>query len=549
LNIHLLGDVTIDGTGQMVLFRATTIDADNGGVLTNGAGHTIGGGDNTNLNVSIVNNGLIGTGGTGQLSLSGPTVTNNGTLSAGNSSVMQQSGDSTLTNYDAATQTLTGGVYEANDNGRLNLNIGPVVINAASVTLAGAAPHFDAINSIRENRGVFEVNGGAKFSTATSTADEQFVAGDALSNFHVLTVGSNSSINVNGNYTQGSVATLNIEIGSDNPTSGFAQLNVSGNARLAGRLNVTLVNGFKPGANQKFQIINTAGRTGTFSEVHGASVTYTSTGVIIHPNGAPIPPAGQLLNISTRIRVLTGDKALIGGFIVTGSVPKKVIIRALGPSLSESGVTGALQDPMLELFAGNTSLAKNDNWKQNQQAEIKATGVAPTKDAEAAIVRTLAPGSYTAIVRGKNGTGIGLIEVYDLSAAADAKLANISSRGFVDTGENALIGGFIAGGKGPGATDTTVVVRVLGPSLKNSGVSDPLSDPMLQLVNANGTTVRSNDSWKSDQEAELEAIGIQPSNDVEPALAVTLSAGNYTAIVRGKDNGTGVALVEIYNVQ
>lgn len=179
--------------------------------------------------------------------------------------------------------------------------------------------------------------------------------------------------------------------------------------------------------------------------------------------------ADRLLNISTRFRVLEGDNALIGGFIITGTEPKKVIIRGMGPSLGN--IAGRLKDPTLEPFNASGSLAKNDNWKQSQQAQIEATGIPPGNDAEAASVRTLAPGNYTAVVRGKNDTiGIGLVEVYDLSQRANSKLANISSRGFVDTGDNGLIGGFIAGGIG-GGTNTKVVVRALGPSLKRPGNS------------------------------------------------------------------------------
>ncbi|MFN2509646.1 MAG: hypothetical protein ABR589_12845, partial [Chthoniobacterales bacterium] len=177
-------------------------------------------------------------------------------------------------------------------------------------------------------------------------------------------------------------------------------------------------------------------------------------------------------------------------------------------------------------------------------AEIQASGVAPTNNAEAAIVRTLNPGNYTAVVRGKNNSvGIGVVEVYDLAQGAKAKLANISSRGFVDAGDNALIGGFFTGG-----TSTKVVIRALGPSLGDLGVAGSLGDPTVQLVNSNGATVRFNDNWKSDQQAQLEAIGIQPKKDAEAALVETLPAGAYTAIVRGKGDTTGVGLVEVYNV-
>jgi len=268
------------------------------------------------------------------------------------------------------------------------------------------------------------------------------------------------------------------------------------------------------------------------------------------------PPTGQLLNISTRMEVLQGDEVLIGGFIVTGSDPKKVIVRGIGPSLP---VNGSLADPTLELHQGNTTLATNDNWKindqtgQSQEAEIQATTIPPKNDLESAIVATLNPGSYTAVLAGKNGgTGIGLVEVYDLAQGANSKLANISSRGFVDTGDNVMIGGLIAGG--PSGGSTRVLVRALGPSLTNSGVAGALGDPTLELHDGNGTTIASNDNWKtrpdgSSQQTEIEGTGIPPSNDLESALVRLLSPGSYTAIVRGVNGTTGVGLVEAYNLQ
>ena len=256
-------------------------------------------------------------------------------------------------------------------------------------------------------------------------------------------------------------------------------------------------------------------------------------------------PGGSLLNISTRLRVGTGENALIGGFIVTGNEPKKVIIRAIGPSLASQGVAGVLQDPTLELIDGaGTPIVSNDNWRSDQEAEIEATTIPPGNDAESAIVATLAPGAYTAVMRGAGeSTGVGLVEVYDLAGAADSELANISSRGFVQTGEDVMIGGFIVG------AGTRVIVRAIGPSLGNQGVAGALQDPTLQLVDANGTEVRANDNWKSDQQAEIEATGVPPNNDAESALVAALPAGNYTAVVRGTGETTGVGLVEVYNLQ
>ena len=249
-------------------------------------------------------------------------------------------------------------------------------------------------------------------------------------------------------------------------------------------------------------------------------------------------------NIATRLPVRTGENVLIGGLIVVGDAPKRLIIRALGPSLAASGVAGTLQDPILEIYRGENLQSSNNNWKDTQELEIRNTGVAPTDDREAAIAAIVQPGSYTAVLRGVGDTtGVGLIEVYDLEQRPDSKLANISSRGFVFTGENVLIGGFIVG------PATKVVVRAIGPSLGNGGVAGALQDPTLDLVNANGEVLRTNDNWKGTQRAELEAIGIQPSDDRESALVATLTAGNYTAVVRGVGSNTGVGLVEVYNVQ
>lgn len=262
--------------------------------------------------------------------------------------------------------------------------------------------------------------------------------------------------------------------------------------------------------------------------------------------GLGASPPSQLLNISTRLRVQTGENVLIGGFIITGTDPKKVIIRGIGPSLAQF-FNGALADPTLELYQGNTLIDGNDNWI-DRRAEIEATGIPPTNDLEAAIVRTLAPGAYTAIVRGKNNsTGIGLVEAYDLDQAANSKLANISTRGFVDSGDNVMIGGFIIGNSGGGGA--TVVVRAIGPALGNFGIAGALQDPTLDLVNAQGVVLRSNNNWKETQQTEIESVDLQPGDDRECALAQTLAPGNYTAIVRGKDNTTGVGLVEVYNVE
>jgi len=282
--------------------------------------------------------------------------------------------------------------------------------------------------------------------------------------------------------------------------------------------------------------------------VSGTSGPLASAELYVSGQPTPTPtPAGApatLGNISTRLRVETGDNALIGGFIVTGTQPKKVIVRAIGPSLGTT-FPDRLADPTLELRnAAGALLASNDNWRSTQQAEIIATGVPPSDDAESAIVATLPANNagYTAIVRGaNNATGIGVVEAYDLDRTVNSKLANISTRGSVQTGNNVLIAGTIVLGQAA----QRVIVRALGPSL---GVAGSMADPTLELRNASGTVLASNDNWRSTQEAEIIATGIPPTNDMESAIVTTLPANNaaYTAIVRGANNMTGIAVVEVY---
>ena len=263
-----------------------------------------------------------------------------------------------------------------------------------------------------------------------------------------------------------------------------------------------------------------------------------------------VPVPSQFLNISTRVRVGTGDDALIGGVILRGSAQKKVLVRALGPSLTQFGLTGVLADPILEVRGPNGALiASNDNWRSTQQTEIEMTGLQPSQDAESAIVADLAATDHTAIVRGtNNGTGIGVVEVYDLDVLADSRLANISTRGLVQPGDNVMIGGFIPGG---GSATLRVLLRAMGPSLSQFGVANPLADPTLQLRDANGALVASNDNWRDDpaQETLINDTGIPPGNNNESAIVATLAPAPHTAIVAGKGSATGVALVEAYHLQ
>ena len=244
----------------------------------------------------------------------------------------------------------------------------------------------------------------------------------------------------------------------------------------------------------------------------------------------------------------TGDNVLIGGFIVSGTDPKEVLIRGIGPSLTAFGVDGALADPVLELHKPDGTIVTNDNWKATQQAAIAATGLAPTDDLESAILVTLDPGAYTAILSGKNGgTGVGLVEAYDLDQAAASTFANISTRGFVATGDNVMIGGFIVGGGGGGAS--TVVVRAIGPSLTPFGVANALQNPTLELHDSSGALVSANDDWMDGPDHQtISDDGLAPANAKESAILGTLAPGAYTAIVSGVGGTSGVGLVETYNL-
>lgn len=280
---------------------------------------------------------------------------------------------------------------------------------------------------------------------------------------------------------------------------------------------------------------------------HGAccnmigSVAVTGASPTPTPTPSATPATGTLANISTRLAVETGDNVLIGGFIITGVDPISVLVRAIGPSLP---VTGPLADPTLELHDGTgATIASNNDWMDapNEQ-EIIDTTIPPADPSESAILMDLPPDSYTAIVSGMNsGTGVGLVEAYDLALSANSRLANISTRGLVQTGDDILIGGFII----VGGTAQEVLVRAIGPSLPVDGA---LADPMLELHDQNGAIIASNDDWRSDQEAEIIATTIPPTEDAESAILMTLSADSYTAIVRGKNDTTGVALVEAYGL-
>lgn len=258
--------------------------------------------------------------------------------------------------------------------------------------------------------------------------------------------------------------------------------------------------------------------------------------------------AEKLANISTRVEAGAGDNALIGGFIVTGTASKKVIVRAMGPSLNNFGVTSALADPTLELHDNTGAvIATNDNWADTQETEVNASGIPPANELESAIVRTLPPGAYTAVVNGKDGgTGTALVEVFDLSPGSESTLANISTRGAVGPQSDVMIGGFIINGT---SGNTRVLVRTAGPSLISAGVPNAMPDPMLELRDVNGTLISANDNWREGPELEIQESKLAPANDLESAIITTLPSGPYTAVIHERNGESGIGLFEVYNLQ
>jgi hypothetical protein len=284
-----------------------------------------------------------------------------------------------------------------------------------------------------------------------------------------------------------------------------------------------------------------------FREFALQTVTVSGSDVNVTVTLEPLPPTGNtLVNLSTRGIVQTGDDVLIGGFIVPGLAPKKVLLRAIGPSLANFGVSGTLGDPTLSLFNGSgAQIGFNDDWMTSPDKQAIIDTAPPANDKESAIIATLAPGNYTAKVAGAgSATGVALVELYDLNSFSSSTLANIATRGRINEGENVLIAGYIVGGYKP----QRVVVRAIGPSLTQVGVAGALGDPVLDLHNAQGTIIISNNDWQDSQKQELIDTTIPPSDPKESALVVDLTPGNYTAVVSGVGGSTGVGLAEVYNI-
>ena len=422
---------------------------------------------------------------------------------------------------------------------------------ATSASRKGVAKAATAVDAIVQSGGSINLNGirlvGPVVLNGGVLSGSGLIYGDLTNDGGFIAPGNSAgAIGVTGDFIQTASGSLLLEFGGINSyRPDFDQLKIGGEATLGGKLIAKTINGFTPDGSTRFAPLSYASATGDFGSTSGnLQLDLRDTGATLAIAGANTP-SPKLLNIATRLRVERGQDALIGGFIITGSAPKRVIIRALGPSLAGRGIAGGVANPTLELFRPDGS-EFNDNWRDTQEGDVAGTGIAPTDDREAAIVATLEPGvGYTAVVRGAGDTtGVGLVEVYDLDAAAPSTLANISTRGLVQTGENVMIGGLIIGGDQP----AKVLIRAIGPSLGAAGVAGALADPTLELYTAEGA-VFTNDDWRATQEGEIIASTVAPGDSREAAILTTLPPGNYTAIVRGKNDSAGVALVEAYNLQ
>ncbi len=487
---------------------------------------------------------LIGPYGAGLLSENGL-----GLIAPNGGTIISNDGASLITNDGGSLITNDGGSLITNDGGSIISNDGASIVaqgGGNGPTRLGAP----ATSGLIQTSGETDLGGLIMIGNVSLEggvlSGSGLIAGNLTNSAGFVSPGHSAGmITVAGDFAQSADGTLIVEEGGPLPNQ-FDQVMCTGSASLGGSLDIKLIDGYTPDTADTLSPIAASNVSGSFSSVSSnAQAAVTADGVLLSVDPAlPSPQAAKPLNISTRLNVQTGDNVLIAGFIVNGPAgsTKKVLIRAIGPSLP---LVGSLADPVLELHPSGGDVVTNDNWKSDQQSEIATTGLQPTSDLESAIIATLPVGAHTAIVKGQNnGAGIGLVEVYDLEGDnPEVELANISTRGKVETGDNVMIGGFIVGGTEP----TTVLIRALGPSLAASGVTGVLENPILELHDSNGNTTV-NDDWRSSQALEIEN-SLPPSNDAESALSITLVPGAYTAIVRGNADTTGVALVEVYNLQ
>ena len=554
--IRPLGALNFKQTGGKV--QATGIISENSaGLVAQGGGN------------AIPTASLISQDGGGLVNKSGGTV-----VSHDGGSVVSHDGGSVISNDGGSVISNDGGSVVSHDGGSL---IGPdgstlVAQGGGNLVAQGGG---NVISTNGSTNGVSFETSSLKVATASSgytqTGGETdltgitiigpvtlnggvlsgtgIIAGDLVNNSGYISPGHSSGlIAVTGNFNQGANGTVIVEAAGAEATQ-FDQLQVGGISTLGGKLDISTVNNYVPLPGDPFAPLGYSSVSGSFAAVSSnVQFSVNATGLVTTLDPAkPNPPAGQPLNIATRLQIQSGDNGLFAGFIITGPLgsTKKVLIRGIGPSLAQFGIAGTIPDPLLELHKPDGSVVTNDNWKQASNAGDIPNGFAPSNDLESIIYTDLPPGNYSAILRGAHGeTGVGLVEVYDFASSSNAKLANIATRGFVSTGDNVMIGGFIIGGAEP----AKILVRAIAPSLAAFGLQGTLQDTTLELHDSNGSVI-TNEGWRSTQESEIIATTIPPTDDRESAILATLVPGNYTAVVRGKNNTTGIAVVEAYSLQ
>jgi hypothetical protein len=469
-------------------------------------------------------------------------------------------GDATSSNDNIAIASLpatalSGGIVAASANGRaLGQNTPPAMFANGTVGTGGPYDGIVTLNSASL----------LQFSRPTDANrfDAQRAIEKEIDNIMGLLYSTSAFMPIDL-FSWSSPGSRNFDISGrryfsiDGGVTIIIDYNQNTNGSLAGWLSVAC-----PQAQPYVQ--NAFPCAGQSSDISATSPEGINLDVIGYDLAQPQTGPPRLGNISTRSFVQTGDNVMIGGFIVQGTGPKRVIIRAIGPELTQFGITNALANPTLELHDGTGAvIATNDDWQTtiirgiitgSQVSDIQNSGHAPTAASESAIIANLPPGNYTAIVRGVNNTtGVALVEVYDLSPDASSSLGNISTRSFVQTSDNVMIGGFIVQGTGP----KRVIIRAIGPELTQFGITNPLANPTLELHNQAGALVASNDDWQttiiggiitSSQVSDIQNSGHAPTAASESAIIADLPPGNYTAIVRGVNNTTGVALVEVYDL-
>ena len=530
-NVKLAGKVS---AGPLTPLQLVTIDGkivSTGGnnILLNGGANVL---SNSVLVVSHDGGSIITDNGSGVISNDGSTL-----LSENGGGLISNDGSSLISNDGSSIVAQGGGNFISHNGSGSRAANTPAEIAATGIDVTGGELNLSACTIL----GDLVLDGG-------TLSGSGLIQGNLVNNGGYIMPGGGGTgtIAVTGNFAQASNGTIVTKNGGSLPGQ-FDRVQVGGTASLGGKLDIKTVNGYTPGTQDLFAPLGFTSATGGFSQISSNSqASVDATGVVVSlDTSKPNPKSGQPLNIATRLAVQGGDNLLIAGFIITGpsGSTKTVLVRGIGPSLANAGVANPLTDPLLELHEPDGTVVVNDNWQQGDTSKIPNAFV-PSDTRESVIVATLAPGNYSALVKGAHGeTGIGVAEVYDLDSGSSALLGNIATRGFVNTGDNVLIGGFIVGGTEP----AKMLVRAIGPSLSAFGVQGALPATTLELHDSNGAVI-SNDGWRSTQEAEIKATTIPPSDDNEAAILATLPPGNYTAVVRGKDNTTGIGLVEAYNL-